>query len=186
VPEDAPAWRGKLLVATPPLADPNFDRTVVLLLEHGADGAIGVVLNRPSRLTLEESVPEWCHLAPAPSVVFVGGPVAPEAVIALVRVVEPGREGSHPVFADVGTIDLGLDPDEAAAGLSSLRVYAGYAGWAPGQLEGEVEAGGWFVVDPEPDDVFTPDPDTLWRRVLLRQPARIAMFAHCPSDPSVN
>jgi len=178
--------RGRLLVATPPLVDPNFDRTVVLVLEHGPeDGAIGIVLNRPTGIDLDDALPDWVRLASEPAVVFGGGPVAPDAVIALAR-----ADGTDPfdgwvqVLDDLGTVDVGRDP--AALKLEELRVFTGYAGWGPGQLEGEIEKGAWFVVRATPADAFAPDPDDLWRAVLRRQRGRLAMFAHCPEDASVN
>lgn len=177
--------RGRLLVATPPLADPNFDRTVVLLLEHGDDGALGIVLNRPSETRLVSVLPDWHDRASEPAVVFSGGPVAPEAVIALARGGEGGA-GWVPVLEEIGTVDVGRDPAALGTTLAGLRVFVGYAGWAPGQLEGELAQGGWLVVATMPDDPFSPRPERLWHDVLRRQRGRVAMFAHCPADPSVN
>jgi putative transcriptional regulator len=144
--------KGRLLVATPNLGDPNFERTVVLVLEHGDEGALGVVLNRPSGLDLAEPLPEWARAAADPPVVFIGGPVAPSAAVCLARVTRAGGAGAvgwEPVLGPVGTLDLDSDPDEAIPSLQEIRVFAGYAGWGPGQLEGEIAAGGWFVVDAE-------------------------------------
>jgi putative transcriptional regulator len=180
------SFRGKLLVATPPLADPNFDRTVVLLLEHGDDGAIGVVLNRPTYTSLTDALPDWQPLSSAPAVVFTGGPVASEAVIALARGAGNADAGWVQVLDDLGTVDVGRDPSAMTAEVRALRVFAGYAGWGPGQLESEIEAGGWFVVGARPDDPFTADPEALWRTVLRRQRGRVAMFANCPVDPTEN
>ena len=178
--------RGRLLVATPPLVDPNFDRTVILLLEHGDEGALGIVLNRPSDTVLATVLPEWCEHASAPGVVFSGGPVAPEAVIALARGGTDATEGWLPVLGEVGTVDVGRDPDDLGQQLDALRVFVGYAGWAPGQLELELEQEAWFVVPTQSDDPFSSHPDRLWRDVLRRQRGRIAMFANYPEDPSVN
>jgi putative transcriptional regulator len=179
--------QGRLLVATPDLRDPNFDRTVVLLLEHGPDGALGVVLNRPGETEVQEVLPGWSDTTPEPAVVFSGGPVQPTAVIALGRV----REGVEPTVAtpladDLATVDLEADPALAAGELGALRIFAGYSGWSPGQLEGELAAGGWFVLEPEAQDPFTAAPDQLWRVVLARQRGPIALFARCPPDPSLN
>jgi putative transcriptional regulator len=178
--------RGRLLIATPPLVDPNFDRTVVLLLEHGDEGALGIVLNRPSDTSLSEVLPEWHDHASAPAVVFIGGPVTPEAVIALARGGDEQTPGWVHVLGDLGTVDVGRDPLDVSGSLESLRVFVGYAGWAPGQLEAELGDGAWFVVDMRADDAFARSPDRLWRDVLRRQRGRIAMFAHCPHDVSVN
>jgi putative transcriptional regulator len=179
--------RGRLLVAAPPLVDPNFDRTVVLMLEHGDDGALGLVLNRPGTTDLVEAVPDWSGLASEPAVVFAGGPVQTDAVIALARSdVDEERDGWVPVGQGLGTVDLARPPIDVPVRIDAVRVFVGYAGWAPGQLEGELEAGAWFVVDVLPDDVFGVEPRSLWQRVLRRQPGRLAMFANSPADPSTN
>ena len=157
------ALRGRLIVATPDLADPNFSSTVVLLLEHGPDGALGVVLNRPSDLEVREAFADWCPLVSSPPVVFVGGPVQPNAVIALAR--------------------GGAGLDEAVGRLGALRIFAGYAGWGAGQLEAELASGSWFAVDAEPDDAFSDAPERLWRAVLTRQGG---VFTTVTEDPSLN
>jgi putative transcriptional regulator len=178
--------RGRLLVATPPLVDPNFDRTVVLVLEHGDDGALGIVLNRPSDTELDDVLPDWRVLASSPAVVFTGGPVAPDAVIALGRAARDAIEGWVPIIDDLGTIDLGRDPLDLGIPLDELRVFVGYAGWAPGQLEGELDAHAWFVVDLGRNDPFAPAPERLWRDVLKRQRGHPAMFAQYPDDITAN
>jgi putative transcriptional regulator len=178
--------RGRLLVATPPLVDPNFDRSVVLMLEHGEDGALGIVLNRPSDTALAAVLPEWHEHASVPGVVFSGGPVAPDAVIALARGGTDATEGWVPVLGEVGTVDVGRDPLDLGLRLDALRVFVGYAGWGPGQLELELEHDAWFVVPTESDDPFSSHPDQLWREVLRRQRGRVAMFANYPEDPTTN
>ncbi|HEX2118860.1 MAG TPA: YqgE/AlgH family protein [Acidimicrobiales bacterium] len=180
--------KGRLLVATPNLEDPNFERTVVLVLEHApSEGALGVVLNRPSDLDLAEPLPEWARAAAHPSVVFIGGPVSPSAAVCLARVGRPGEaQGWDPVLGPVGTLDLDSDPDEAIARIDEIRVFAGYAGWGPGQLEAEIAAGGWFVVDAEASDPLSPAPEDLWATVLRRQRGTLALFAAYPPDPSLN
>jgi putative transcriptional regulator len=175
--------RGKLLVAAPPLVDPNFDRTVVLMLEHGEDGAIGIVLNRPSETELDDVFPEWRTVASPPGVVFIGGPVSPEAVIALGRGGDEA-DGFVEINGDLGSVDLTRDPLDVR--LERLRVFAGYAGWAPGQLEQELEQGGWFVVATERADPFADEPEQLWRAVLRRQRNRVAVFANYPDEVSSN
>ena len=177
--------KGRLLVATPNLEDPNFERTVVLVLEHGDEGALGVVLNRPSELDLAEPLPEWAGAAAHPPVVFIGGPVAPSAAVCLARGT-PGAEGWEPLLGPVGTLDLDSDPDEAIPRIDGIRVFAGYAGWGPGPLEGEIAAGGWFVVDAEAGDPLSPAPEELWATVLRRQRGALALFAAHPRDPSLN
>lgn len=181
-----PRTRGRLLVATPDLRDPNFIRTVVLMLEHNEDGALGVVLNRRSDTDVAELFPTWTAAVADPSVAFVGGPVAPESVIALARADSDEAPGWVPVVGGLGTVDLARDRHEIGAEVEVVRIFAGYAGWGPGQLEGELVAGGWFVFDARPEDPFSADPDGLWSAVLRRQGGRIAWFASCPPDPSVN
>ena len=184
---DGPPLKGRLLVATPNLGDPNFERTVILVLEHGDEGALGVVLNRPSDLDVAEPLPEWASAAAHPSVVFIGGPVAPSAAVCLARLGPHGRtDGWEQLLGSVGMLDLDSDPDEAIARLDEIRVFAGYAGWGPGQLEGEIADGGWFVVDAEVADPLSPSPENLWAAVLCRQPGTLALFAAYPADPTMN
>jgi putative transcriptional regulator len=179
--------RGRLLVAAPTLYDPNFFRTVVLVLEHGEEGAIGVVLNRPSETAVGESLPDWNPLATDPGVVFAGGPVSPDAAIGLARTADVDHvDGWAPLFGHLGTVDLGRAPLDLPVDVQNLRVFAGYAGWSAGQLDGEVDSGGWFVLDAAPDDVFTSEPVGLWASVLRRQGGRMAMYATAPPHPSLN
>jgi putative transcriptional regulator len=176
-----------LLVAAPPLVDPNFDRTVVFVLEHGEQGALGLVLNRPSDGDLEDAVPEWRTHAASPTVVFAGGPVSTDSVIALARCdTADARDGWVPIVPGIGTVDLARAPHEVDAPVKELRVFVGYAGWAPGQLEGEIDSGAWFVVDFHLDDAFSSDPTSLWSAVLRRQPGRLKIYATCPPDPTTN
>ncbi|MEP7054638.1 MAG: YqgE/AlgH family protein [Actinomycetota bacterium] len=180
--------RGRLLVATPALIDPNFARSVILLLEHGDNGAVGLVLNRPSETAVGEVLPEWSTHAADPSVVYVGGPVSPDGAICLGRSLGRGVLGVDPwTFFDgnVGTVDLTAGP-EAVPGEAEVRIFAGYAGWGAEQLAVEIEIGSWYVVDGGVDDVFCADPDLLWRGVLKRQPGQLARVANFPSDPSMN
>jgi putative transcriptional regulator len=162
---------GRLLVATPLLGDPNFERTVVLMLAHGAEGAFGLVINRPTGTRADELVPGWGERAAAPAVRFHGGPVGQNGVIGLHR---------------GGTIDLNVPPDETADPPDTVRLFAGSAGWAAGQLEDELSEGAWWVLDAEPDDPFVADPDELWSAVLRRQSGTLAWFANHPADPTVN
>jgi putative transcriptional regulator len=179
--------RGRLLVAAPTLYDPNFFRSVVLVLEHGDEGALGVVLNRPSETAVGETLPDWTGLASDPGVVFVGGPVSPDAAIGVARAgTSDQTEGWAPLFGHLGTVDLGRAPLELPVEVQNLRVFAGYAGWGEAQLDGELDEGGWFVVDAAPDDVFTSEPAGLWASVLRRQGGRLAMFATAPPHPSLN
>lgn len=181
--------KGRLLVATPPLDDPNFDRTVVYMLEHHAEGAIGVVINRPTDESLDEPLDRWEDLQAVPASVFLGGPVEIDALIALAYAKQPVTEAGDelsPVSGHVASADLTTDPALVAALVNSVRVFRGYAGWGPGQLEGEIDAGAWLVLDAELQDVFGPSPDHLWRSVLRRQGGRLAWLAEVPDDLSAN
>ncbi|MFE5739795.1 YqgE/AlgH family protein [Streptomyces celluloflavus] len=216
---------GRLLVATPALADPNFDRAVVLLLDHDEEGSLGVVLNRPTPVGVGDILASWAPLADAPGVVFQGGPVSLDSALGVAVVpgglyregggppvgsgarsgaadaevagepaadaAEGGRSGDEPlgwrrVHGAIGLVDLEAPPELLAAVLGSLRIFAGYAGWGPGQLEDELVDGAWYVVDCEPGDISSPDPERLWRAVLRRQRSELAMVATYPDDPSLN
>jgi putative transcriptional regulator len=177
---------GRLLVATPALQSPDFDRTVVLVLEHGDHGALGVVLNRPSELAVAEPLPQWEPFVADPAVVFVGGPVAPSAAICLAQARgETDADAWKPLFDGLGTLDLEGHPEDVPV-LDRLRVFAGYAGWGPGQLEGEIEEGAWFVVAAEPGDALSTEPRDLWRTVLRRQGGEYALVSTFPPDPTMN
>lgn len=179
--------KGRLLVATPALQEPAFDRTVVLMLEHGDQGALGVVLNRPSEVELAGPAPEWEPFAAQPAVIFYGGPVAQGSAICLARAASDGEtESWTPLFGRLGALNIGKSPPEVGAPIDELRVFSGHAGWAPGQLEEEIGSGAWFVVDARPDDALTPSPRRLWSHVLRRQGGRLALFAAFPPDPALN
>ncbi|OEV09988.1 putative transcriptional regulator [Streptomyces sp. Amel2xB2] len=220
---------GRLLVATPVLADPNFDRAVVLLLDHDAEGSLGVVLNRPTPVDVGDILEPWAALAGEPGVVFQGGPVSLDAALGVAVVPasygggpddgepeaargaaagarsaangagpeergygggeEEGRDGPlgwRRVHGAIGLVDLEAPPELLAAELGSLRIFAGYAGWGPGQLEKELSEGAWYVVESEPGDVSSPSPERLWRSVLRRQRSELAMVATYPDDASLN
>ncbi|MCX4550785.1 YqgE/AlgH family protein [Streptomyces sp. NBC_01387] len=209
---------GRLLVATPALADPNFDRAVVLVLDHDGEGSLGVVLNRPTPVDVGDILAGWDQLTGEPGVIFQGGPVSLDSALGVAVIpggsgpAVPGIDEPTPrrrpwgdaseglrrrsdrddpigwrrVYGAIGLVDLETPPELLAAALGSLRIFAGYAGWGPGQLAAEVEAGAWYVVDSEPGDVSSPDPDGLWRSVLRRQRSMLAMIATYPDDPSLN
>jgi putative transcriptional regulator len=177
---------GRLLVAGPRLIDPNFWRTVVLLCATGDDGALGLILNRPSDVAVGDHLPGWVERLTAPEVVFVGGPVEPDVAVGLGRRIVDEPHGWSEVEEGVGMVDLTGRPGEAAGDLDRLRVFAGYAGWGPGQLETEMAAGDWVLAPGGAEDAFTAEPASLWRRVLRRQGGRAAMYAHFPLDPGAN
>jgi putative transcriptional regulator len=176
--------RGHLLIAGPSLVDPNFWRTVVLIGEHSEEGALGVVLNRASDAAVDETVPELTILADDLGHVHVGGPVQPSAIVVLADFLEPERAASL-VLDSVGFLPAEVDPTTLGE-LKRARVFAGYAGWGPGQLDGELEEGSWIVEPALPEDVFTSDPDALWSDVLRRKGGPFGVLALMPPDPSLN
>lgn len=190
---DATIRVGRLLVATPALLDPNFRRTVALIVEHeSAQGTLGVVLNRPSEVPVDRVLAPWSDLTCGPAVVFRGGPVAVDSALALAAV-RPGGEplawralDGIPSMARVGLVDLDVEPETVAGNLDRLRVFAGYAGWGPGQLDEEVDEGAWYVLPGEVSDAFANRPDRLWADVLRRAGGRLALAATCPDDPAMN
>lgn len=163
--------------------DPSFRRTIVLMTHHDDEGAVGLVLSRPSELTISEAVPELGGLPYVDEVVYVGGPVQPGAVVVLVEF-DPLEEDTEPIVGNVAY----LPPDRAGdeLPLRRARVFAGYSGWGPGQLEGELAEPSWIVVQAEPDDVFVTDPDRLWRTVLARKGGTFSLIASMPYDPRMN
>jgi len=184
---------GRLLVATPLLDDPNFRRSVVLVLEHDEDGGtLGVVINRPSEVAVTQVLPSWDPLVTGPPVLFEGGPVQTDSALALAAVLsgeEPlgwRRLQGRSTMSRLGTVDLDAPPEILAGEISQMRIFAGYAGWTGGQLQAELEEGAWYVVDSEPGDTFNSDPAALWRSVLRRQQGDLALVATFPEDPQQN
>jgi putative transcriptional regulator len=178
--------KGRLLIATPSLLDPNFRRTVVLLLEHTADGAIGVVLNRPSDTEAREAVPDLRAVLLDDEPIFLGGPVQPDTVIALADHTDPLDADDDPICGSIASLEFDDDPDRLQASVSRARVFAGYAGWDSGQLEGEIEEQAWFTEEALPGDVFCSDPVHLWSHVLERMGSQYRLLARMPDDPRMN
>lgn len=175
--------QGKLLVSSPALVDPNFRKTVVLITHHDDEGAMGLVLSRPSEVRATEAVPALEGLPGAADPVFVGGPVQPEAFMALAEF-EDVDESAAPVFGDVGFVAAEAEPDDLA--VRRVRLFAGYAGWGPGQLEAELEEPSWIVVGAEAGDPFADDPDELWRQVIQRKGGPFSLMENMPFDPGLN
>lgn len=186
-PVDTPDLSGTLLVATPQIEEGVFRRSVILVLHHDAEGAQGVVLNRPMGARVDAVLPDWQPHATAPPVLFEGGPVGLDSALGLVTA--PGDVdpvGVKRLFGGVGLVDLDTPPEMVARDVAGLRIFAGYAGWSPGQLEEEVAAGSWYVVESEGRDAFDDDPERLWVRVLRRQRDHLAFVATFPADPELN
>ena len=176
--------RGKLLVASPTLVDPNFARTVVFITEHNTEGAMGIVLNRPSESSVESVVPELAEIAGGEPI-YVGGPVQPQALVLLAEFANL-EAAAWIVAADVGLASADMDLEELAASVRRGRVYAGYSGWGAGQLEAEMEVDSWIVEPPLPAELFPDDPATLWSDVLARKGGQYSLIARMPADPSQN
>jgi len=177
---------GRLLVAGPRLIDPNSFRTVVLLCGHDGEGALGLVRNRPSDLPVGDHLPGWVERLARPEVVFAAGPVQPDAAMGLGRRSDQDPAGWSPILGDIGLVDLTVPPGDVVGDIRTLRVFAGYAGWGPGQLEGEVAGRDWVVADATPEDAFGDDQEDLWRTVLRRQGGGAALYADFPLDPRSN
>ena len=173
---------GQLLVASPRLVDPNFVRTVVVMLNHDGQGAMGVVINRPSELPVADYLPEWVDRLASPEVVFYGGPVEQTVAIGLRESGDAGVN-STPI-PGLGMVNF--DEDQADLSDGRVRVFAGYAGWGPGQLEEEIEEESWITVPAFARDVFSSVPEDLWAKVLSRQGGQIALLASMPLDPELN
>ena len=179
---------GKLLVATTRTGGAVFRRSVVLVLQHDEAGAQGVVLNHPLHAPVAAVLPSWQEYVTDPPNVFQGGPVALDSALGLVTVPGDQQEpmGVRLLFGGLGLVDLDIPPLVVMPGVAGLRIFAGYAGWSDGQLEREISEGGWYVVESEARDPFTPEPHTLWKAVLRRQSGNLAFAASLPDDPSMN
>ena len=178
----AESLRGSLLIAAPQLLDPNFRRTVVLISENGDEGAMGVILNRPSGMTVADAAPDLEPLVGPDAPIFAGGPVQPTAGVVLAEV----TEADEPIFDDVVLLPGLGEIADVIDGAGRIRVFAGYAGWGPGQLESEIERDDWILEPARPDDVFAADPEALWASVLERKGGEYALVARMPDDPSLN
>ncbi|MGE3961891.1 MAG: YqgE/AlgH family protein [Dehalococcoidia bacterium] len=179
---------GRLLVATPLLTDPNFDRTVILVCFHDEHGAFGIVLNRAGGAPAGDLLPEWRALLTPPGDLHYGGPVERSSFLGLGYMEGPQDEALEwwtPIVRGVGLVNLAADVEEATP-LSALRVFHGYAGWGAGQLDAEVGEHSWFVVDAEPGDPFAERPERLWNAVLGRQRGELAIYGTYPTDAKVN
>jgi putative transcriptional regulator len=176
--------QGQLIISGAGLIDPNFRRTIVLVGHHDEDGAVGVVLNRPSETPVRQAVPPLAGLVGPDDPVFVGGPVQPQAAVVLAEF-EREHPAVTPVFDNVGFLLGEVDPADVAD-VRRARIFAGYAGWGPGQLEAEMEESSWLLEPALPDDVFFERPDHLWELVLRRKGGEFAFMATMPVDPSTN
>jgi putative transcriptional regulator len=177
--------RGQLLIAGPGLLDPNFWRTVVLMVEHNDEGALGLVLNRPSETTVGEAVPELGELVDLDQRLFIGGPVQPSAVIILAEFEDP-TDAALIAFDDIGVLASEASAQDASAEVRRGRAFVGHSGWGPGQLDSELERGDWILEPANREDAFADSPMVLWPAVLKRKGGSYALIARMPADPSVN
>ncbi|MCG6987143.1 MAG: YqgE/AlgH family protein [Gemmatimonadetes bacterium] len=176
--------RGRLLISSGRLYDPNFRHTVVLVGEHNTEGALGVVLNHPLDVTVAEAVPALLPLVEPDDPLFQGGPVQPTHAVLLAELSRP-ELADIPVFGSVGFL-IGDVSAEVRPDILRARVFAGYSGWGPGQLEMEMEQESWILDPAVEDDVFTDAPDLLWSRVLERKGPEYRQLSRLPYDPSMN
>jgi putative transcriptional regulator len=176
---------GQLLLASPALQDPNFERTVVLIGVHSEEGAMGVVLNRPSAVTVGEAAPQLEEAVGESDPVYVGGPVQPSSIVFLAEFLDPSPAGLL-VLGRIGFPAPDAELEQLSEATERVRVFAGFAGWGEGQLEAEIDQGDWIADQAQPEDVFTDDPQQLWSNVLTRKGGSYALVARMPQDPSVN
>jgi len=176
--------RGKLLIAGPPLRDPNFHRTVVLVCEHSDEGAMGLVLNRAAPLTIADAVPDLGPLLGDENLLHLGGPVQPGSVVMLAEFDVHGD--ALIVDGDLGIVTAEMELDDLIGAVRRARAFLGYAGWGPGQLDEEMEREDWIVAPLDGDDPFTEEPGDLWVATLERLGGHYALVARMPTDPSVN
>jgi putative transcriptional regulator len=176
--------KGQLLIAGGGLFDPNFRQTVVLIVEHGPTGAVGIVLNRPARVEVAEAAPALSRLVTPSESLFLGGPVEPRAAVVLAELAEEGA-AELTVFDSVCLLTEGVE-ERSRDEVLRARVYAGYAGWGPGQIEAELEGSSWIVQPAAAADVFTADPQRQWADLLRRKGGDYALLATMPFDPSLN
>jgi putative transcriptional regulator len=176
---------GQLLLASPALQDPNFERTVVLIGVHSEEGAMGVVLNRPSAVTVGEAAPQLEEAVGESDPVYIGGPVQPSSIVFLAEFLDPSPAGLI-VLGRIGFPAPDAELEQISEATERVRVFAGFAGWGEGQLEAEIDQGDWIADQAQPEDVFTDDPQQLWSNVLTRKGGSYALLARMPPDPSVN
>jgi putative transcriptional regulator len=176
---------GQLLLAAPNLADPNFARTVVLIGVHSSEGAMGLVLNRPSELTVGEAVPELEGAVAREEPLYLGGPVQTSAIVCLAEFLDPAGAGLL-VLGRIGFPSRDTDLASLSDSTGRTRAFAGFAGWGEGQLEGEISDGDWIAAAALAEDVFTDSPADLWSRALVRKGGSFALLARMPLDPSMN
>ena len=172
---------GWVLVATPIITDPPFSRTVVAVIEHDAEGALGVIINLPSDLPVDRFLPEATNVVVPPRVIFVGGPVGADSALGILQADDANSIRPSP-FAGISMVD----PTDQYREHGGMRVFAGFAGWSPDQLEDEIGEGAWWSVLAHRENFFTPQPELLWEATVRRVKGRVPLYATFPDDPSTN
>ena len=172
---------GSVLVATPIITDPPFSRTVVAVIEHDADGSLGLIINLPSDVPVNRFLPETADVVVPPGVIFIGGPVGADSALGLLNADDVNGIRPSP-FAGISIID----PTDQHREHGAIRVFAGFAGWSPGQLLHEMGEGAWWSASAHRDDFFTPRPELLWEATVRRVKGRVPLYATFPDDPSSN
>jgi putative transcriptional regulator len=184
IPKGVPAM-GKLLIAEPFLADPNFARTVVLVCEHGEQGTVGFILNRSTQLSLSDLLPDIYTPSPA---IYQGGPVQLDTLHMIHR--SPAVFGGNEVAKGVywgGSYEALQDVmDNHNYDLANMRMYVGYSGWSAGQLEKEMEEGSWIVTDATPKLLFDTDPENMWKEAIKLLGKEFTYLANMPLNPQLN
>lgn len=183
-----PPVSGELLASATGLGAGFFNQAIILLLDCDDDGALGVAINKISAMQLDDVLPQWVPLASPPGDLFAGGPVSPNGAICLAKVANPREEppGWRRIVRDIGLLHLDTPVELAAGAFSDLRIFAGYSGWAAGQLEAELEKGWWLRLSARDDDIFTGEPAGLWRRVLRRQGGEVGLLSTWVAQPEFN
>ena len=172
--------KGVFLVADPRLIDPNFSKTVVLVIHHGSDGTMGVIINRPTSTRLAGLLPEIKELKERPDVLYIGGPVLHEVLLLLLRS-QASLQSADQVLDQVY---FSQSFDMLAALLKENRpkdafhVFAGYAGWAAGQLQAEFDRGDWRIIQGDPDTIFIKDPAAIWSEMIRRSSEQLIKDGH--------
>lgn len=181
---------GSLLIAAPDMPDPSFRRAIVYIIEHDHTGSLGVVLTRSSETDVASILPAWAGLCASPEVFYIGGPVKPDTGIAL-AVLSAGVDGSDDsglqrIEGRVHVVDLGGDPDQLLDRSDGMRVFVGYTGWSPGQLQDELDRGDWYVAPSLPSDLLAPARVDVWGTVLRRQDMPLPLYATYTGEGELN
>ena len=178
------------MLAAPGMLSSEFARTVVLIIEHNLEHTLGVVLNRRSEVAVANVLPEWLDYVAKPQALYLGGPLGPQAAIGVGVTTSGTVIEDHLEFTRLANrlvhVDLRTDPAMLDGLLEGVRIFAGYAEWAPGQLDDEIERGDWYVAPALPSDVIAPAGTDLYSDIMRRQPMPLPLFSTFPADVDDN